>query len=76
MIGIGAVVIAAAVAAGAVAAGILGPRLHRRRVDRGRMGPERCPGFDFGTASGDVSTALGPVEAKRNTGQVLPGTGA
>ena len=76
MIGIGAVAIASAVAAGAVAAGIIGPRLHRRRLDRGRMGPEPRPSFDFGTASGDVSTAWGPMEAKRNTGQVLPGTGA
>src|SRR3954467_8333608 len=77
VIGIGAVVVASAVAVGAVAAGFMGPRLRRRRMEGGRMSPEHRAAFDFRSASvRDTSTAPGPVEAKRQTGQGLPGTGA
>jgi|tagenome__1003787_1003787.scaffolds.fasta_scaffold20751177_1 hypothetical protein len=41
------------------------------------MSPEHRAAFDFRSASvRDTSTAPGPVEAKRQTGQGLPGTGA
>jgi hypothetical protein len=56
LLGAPALFIAGLVASGAVAAGIIGPRLHRRHpAEEAR--PEA-----------DLSTARGPVEARRQAG--------